>query len=78
MKAVEFNSYISEGLIKIPLDYSLYNNRKVKIIMLFPEEERNYDKEELLSAFENARKLNVFSKVDNSTEWQKKIRDEWE
>ena len=61
MKAVEFNSYISEGLIKIPLDYSLYNNRKVKIIMLFPEEERNYDKEELLSAFENARKLNVFS-----------------
>jgi len=78
MQAIEFNSLISGGMIKIPFDIKLYNNRKVKIIMLFIEENENYDKQDLLLAFENAQKLNVFSKIENSVEWQKQLRDEWE
>lgn len=78
MQAIEFNSFISGGMIKIPFDNKLYNNRKVKIIMLFTDENGNYDKQDLLLAFENAQKLNVFSKIENSVEWQKQLRDEWE
>ncbi|MEN8122782.1 MAG: hypothetical protein ABFS35_20745 [Bacteroidota bacterium] len=78
MQAIEFNSFISEGVIKIPFDDKRYNNRKVKVIMLFTEENGNYDKQDLLFAFENAQKLNIFSKIENSVEWQKQLRDEWE
>ena len=80
MQALEFQTYISNGIIKIPIDYRYrdYNNKKVKIIMLLPEETGNYDKQELLSAFKSAQKLNPFSDIKNSVEWQKQIRDEWE
>jgi hypothetical protein len=78
MQALEFQTYISNGIIKIPFDYSKYNNRNVKIIMLLTEDEGNYNKQELLSAFEEAQNLNVFSEIENAVEWQKKLRDEWE
>ncbi len=78
MKALEFQTYISDGTIKIPVDYSQYKNKKVKIIMLLPDEKGNYNKQELLSAFEEAHNLKVFSDIENAVEWQKQIRDEWE
>ena len=79
MQAIEFNSYVSNGLVKIPYEYGNYNNQKVKIIMLYTEQKHgNYDKKEFLSAIENAQELNAFSKIKNSVEWQKKIRNEWE
>ena len=47
--------------------------------MLYTEQKHgNYDKKEFLSAIENAQELNAFSKIKNSVEWQKKIRNEWE
>jgi hypothetical protein len=78
MQALEFQAYISDGMIKIPFDYSQYKNKKVKIIMLLPDEKDNYNKQELLSAFEEAHSLNIFAEIDNPVEWQKHIRDEWE
>ena len=46
--------------------------------MLLSEEKGNYDKQKLLSAFQEAQNLNIFSDIDNPVEWQKQIRDEWE
>ncbi len=78
MQALEFQTYVTNGMIKIPFDYSAYNNKKVKIIMMLPEEKGNYDKQKLLFAFKYAQNLNVFSEIENSTEWQKQLRNEWE
>ncbi|MEA2042783.1 MAG: hypothetical protein U9N85_09560 [Bacteroidota bacterium] len=78
MQALEFQTYISNGMIKIPKNCKIYNNRKVKVIMLLPDEKGNYDKQKLLSAFENAHKLNVFSEITKPVEWQKQLRNEWE
>ena len=46
--------------------------------MLLPEEKKNYDKQELLSAFQSAQELNMFLDIESSIEQQKEIRDEWE
>lgn len=78
MQALEFNTFISDGVIKIPFDYSQFNNKEVKIIIFLPEEKGNYNKQELLSAIKEAQNLNVFSKMKNPIEWQKKARNEWE
>ncbi len=78
MQAIEFQSYIADGVIKIPFDYSKFNHKKVKVIMLLQEDVGNYDKQALLDAFKDAQKLNVFSGIENPVEWQKKMRDEWE
>lgn len=77
MKALEFNSYITQNTIKLPPEYKKYNNRNVKIIVLL-QETRNYDKQELLTVFENAQELKIFQEIKNPVEWQKQIRDEWE
>ncbi len=77
MKALEFQTYVKNGVIKIPDNYPLYNNRKVKVIMLLQEEVSN-DKEELLEAFREIQKLDVFSEINDTVEWQKQLRNEWE
>lgn len=79
MQAIEFQTYISNGTIKIPKDYSRYNNKKAKIIMFVSDDDTgNYNKQKLVSAFEEARELNIFSEIENTVEWQKQVRNEWE
>jgi len=38
----------------------------------------NYNKQQLLLAFELAKQKVVFQNISDSVTWQKKIRDEWE
>jgi len=38
----------------------------------------NYNKQQLLLAFERAKQKGVFQNINNSVTWQKKIRNEWE
>ena len=38
----------------------------------------NYDKQKLLSAFEQARSNKIFKNIEDSVSWQKEIRDEWD
>ena len=37
----------------------------------------NYDKVQLLAAFELVQKKDIFSEIPDSIEWQKEIRDDW-
>ncbi len=39
--------------------------------MLLPDKKGNYNKQELLLAFEEAHNLKVFSDIENAVEWQK-------
>lgn len=77
MKVLEFQTYVKNGIIKILDNYPLYNNRKVKVIMLL-QEEVSSDKDELLDAFREIQKLDVFSEIKDTVEWQKQLRNEWE
>jgi len=80
MQAIEFETTVNQRAIKIPLQYQLKDNAKVKVILLYsePETKGNYNKQSLLLAFTNARQKGVFRDIKNSVTWQKQLRDEWE
>ncbi len=91
-KAIEFLGEIEKGIIHLPENYISYTAKNVRVILLIEstdkiEEEKEKDdnkthsqREEVLSIFEQMQNRDkpMFSKIDNPTEWQKNIRDEWE
>ncbi len=80
MQTVEFDTYISQNCIYIPLNLSQLNNRKAKVSLLLPDmtEVGNFDKTALIAAVEKAKRKNVFENIENSVLWQEEIRNEWE
>lgn len=79
MKAVEFTTTINEGIIHVPENMKPYYNSRVRVLILADESETNSsNKEKLLVAINDMKKVNMFSKIDNPTQWQKKLRNEWE
>ena len=80
MQAIEFETFVHHQSIQIPLQYQHIDNVNVKVILLYsePEKKGNYNKELLLKAFEKAQQKEVFRNIDNSVDWQKNLRDEWE
>ncbi len=43
MRAIEFETYVKDGLIKIPEEYDRLNNKKIKVIFLSEEENSSED-----------------------------------
>ena len=80
MQAIEFETYISNNFIQIPLSYKQFNNIKAKVFVQIEDkiQEGNFDKIALLNAIEKAKSIGVFKEIDDSVSWQKEIRNEWE
>jgi len=80
MQAIEFETYVDQRAIQIPIQYQLIDHAKVKVILLYsePEKKGNYNKQSLLLAFAKAQQKGVFKNITNSVTWQKQERDEWE
>jgi hypothetical protein len=80
MQAIEFETYIHQNSIHIPLQFQHLENRKAKVILLYSEPEKtgNYNKQSLLRAFSKAQQKGVFKNITDSVTWQKQLRDEWE
>ncbi|MEI6091025.1 MAG: hypothetical protein WCR42_11270 [bacterium] len=80
MQTVEFETFISQNCINIPLNFSQLNNRKAKVFLQFPDliENGNFNKITLINAFEKAKKGKVFENIESSILWQQEIRNEWE
>ncbi len=80
MQAIEFETYVDQRAIQIPIQYQLIDHAKVKVILLYsePEKKGNYNKQSLLLAFAKAQQKGVFKNITNSVTWQKQVRDEWE
>lgn len=80
MQTVEFETFISQNCINIPLNFSQLNNRKAKVSLQFPDiiENGNFNKTALVNAVEAAKKENVFENIESSILWQQEIRNEWE
>jgi hypothetical protein len=90
-KAIEFLGEIDGGIIRLPKNYTSYTAKNVRVILLIEENEEipqqkedkkslsvHSQKEELQLIFEKMKGKAMFSKIDNPTEWQKNIRNEWE
>lgn len=79
MKAIEFQTIIENGIIKIPFKYNVLANAKVRIIILTEEPENTgvQKKENLKKIFLKMQEQDIFRKIDNPVKWQKDLRDEW-
>jgi len=90
-QAIEFLGEIEGGIIRLPKNYTSYTAKNVRVILLIEEKEeapQEEEKEELISVHSQKEELQLifdkmkgkamFSKIDNPTEWQKNIRNEWE
>ena len=68
MQAIEFETFVSGGSIKIPSNYQNLDNIKAKVILLFPIEisNSNFNKEKLQNAFKKAQSKIVFKSITNS------------
>lgn len=88
-QAIEFLGEIEGGIIRLPKDYTSYTAKNVRVILLIEEKDEILDvsektssvysqKDELQKIFEKMKSKSMFSEIDNPTEWQKNIRNEWE
>ena len=79
MEALEFTTKIDHGTIRLPKQFEAYDNAVVRIIVL-SESPRNFSekKEKIRNLFLRMQEMDIFSKIKNPVDWQKKIRDEWE
>ena len=63
------------------LDEIRLEKRRRALVTILDEEPKVSDeskKAKLFAVFEKMRKADVFREIANPTEWQKKLRDEWE
>lgn len=79
MSSLEFTTKIEHGVIHLPKEFEDYENAvaHVTITLEMPEDKKT-KKENLLKAFKKAQKANLFAEIENPTEWQRKLRDEWD
>jgi hypothetical protein len=79
MNYVEFDSTVVNNNIILPSHLKNLENKKVKVRMqIFDNEILQNDKNEsILAGWKEISQSNVFSEIDDSSEWQRKIRDEW-
>lgn len=77
---IEFDTTIENNNIVIPNYLKNLDNKKVKIRMQIVDNESKQKKsnKKILEQLSEIIKLNVFSGIEDSLEWQRKIRDEWE
>lgn len=80
MNSLEFTTKIEHGVINLPKDCDQYDNSvaRVKVTLEDTPEERRARKKRLLEAFLAIQKTNIFHDIKDPSEWQRRLRDEWE
>ncbi|HPI18778.1 MAG TPA: hypothetical protein PKY56_00270 [Candidatus Kapabacteria bacterium] len=74
MQAVEFETYISDGIIHLPMDYTELKNKRVKVSLSIKDlSAGNYNKFELLNQLKKARDIGTFKLIEDSVKWQQEI-----
>jgi hypothetical protein len=81
MLAVEFETHVENGIIKIPEKYRQMAEGDLKIIILKEEEKSNVPTKQKVANIKRLLKQikgkNIFQDIENPGKWQKTIRDEW-
>ena len=70
----------TNGMVRLLTDIRLPQDRRAILTILDEEPKENVlsKKDRLLKAFKEAQKANLFKDIDDPSEWQRKLRDEWE
>ncbi len=70
----------SNGVVVILNDIRLPKNRRALLTILDeePRESPLTKKEKLIAAFKKAKEAKIFKDIEDPSEWQRKLRDEWE
>lgn len=77
MNSLEFTTKIEHGVIHLPKEFEEYENAVAHVTVTL-ETEENSQKEKLAALFAKMRGVKMFENIENPTEWQKKLRDEWD
>jgi hypothetical protein len=81
MLAVEFETHVENGIIKIPEKYRQMVEGDLKIIILKEEEKSKVPTKQKVANIKRLLKQikskNVFKDIENPGTWQKAVRDEW-
>ena len=79
MEAIEFTGTIERGTIKLPKELGEYNNAQARVILLLDKPINLSDKKgRLEKIFQAMEGVSMFSKIEDPTQWQKDIRNEWD
>jgi hypothetical protein len=82
MQAIEFETQVNNGMIKIPEKYREFAYGKLKIIMLKQSKDSKHPDKNKISdikgILKEIREKNIFQKIDNPVDWQRTIRNEWQ
>jgi hypothetical protein len=77
MNSLEFTAKIEHGVIRLPKEFEEYENTVARVIVTVKPTETS-QKEKLSALFAEMRGVKMFENIENPTEWQKKLRDEWD
>jgi hypothetical protein len=68
------------GRVKLLAEVSLPSRRRALLTILDeePKDEAISKKDTLLKAFKKAQKAELFKDIDDPSEWQRRLRDEWD
>jgi hypothetical protein len=77
MNSLEFTTKIEHGVIHLPKEFEDYDNAVAHVTVTLEVNETS-QKEKLAALFAKMRGVKMFENIENPTEWQKKLRDEWD
>jgi len=81
MLAVEFETHVENGMIKIPEKYKEIADGDLKIIILKQEQTANISAKKkhpnLKALLSQIQEKNIFHSINDPEKWQETVRDEW-
>ncbi len=81
MLAVEFETHVENGIVKVPSKYRAMMEGELKIILLKPDRKPKVtfkqNTTQLKKLLKQIREKNIFRTIGNPVEWQRAVRDEW-
>ncbi|MEQ1604417.1 MAG: hypothetical protein ABL999_06065 [Pyrinomonadaceae bacterium] len=79
MNSLEFTTKIEHGVIHLPKEHQEFDNEVARVVVTVESiEEKLAKKERLFAALRKVQEADVFRNIEDPSEWQRKLRDEWE
>lgn len=78
MEALEFTGKIEQGAIRLPQEFEAYENLQARVIILIEKPQtQKTQQEKIRAAIQQMAQIQMFRRIENPVQWQKKLRDEW-
>lgn len=79
MNSLEFTTRIEGGVIHLPKEHEELDNSVARVVVTVESVDDNFAKKErLFAAIEKMQEADIFRDIENPSEWQRKLRDEWD